>query len=222
VSFNLYFSSFFLVLTVVYFISYIGLLVIVLAFDVASLTMPAAFTTLAVMYLMYLPSALVYAGACSYLFDKTETARQFYPNLATTIGFVLYTAVSLVDILVEKGSTDPGLITHCVFAVTMPWYIPFGTLYYINKVYLECSLRMTCEDVTLSDYCTVEIMLMFFMNIFNAFFYYFVLRAVDALKTGGSLRDAFFLSVSRHVFSHVQVAFRTQPPFFCFYYIVLS
>lgn len=197
VSFNLYFASFFCNLTVLYFIMYAGLLITVVAFDVASLTLAPAFGTMALLYLLYMPSALIYSGAMSYLFDKSETARQFYPNMATTIGFITYTCVSLIDLLVVDSNA--GTILHIVFTVTLPYYIPFGILYYINKVYLTCTLQNTCDSLVFADYMNLEISIMLLMCIVNTPIYFMVLRVVDARKSGGDLREALFLKVSSKI-----------------------
>lgn len=198
VSFNLYFSSFFISLGLFYFVMYVGLLVTIQAFSVASLTIAPAFGTLALLYFIYLPSALIYAGALSYIFDKAETARQFYVNLSTTIGFITYTAVSIVDILVPDSPVST--ILHVVFTITMPFYLPFGILYYINKVYLDCSLRNVCDTLTSADYMTMEIVLMFVMCILNIFIYYLILRIADTYKTGGSIREALFMKVNIYIY----------------------
>ncbi|RXG62489.1 hypothetical protein Avbf_10518, partial [Armadillidium vulgare] len=70
VGFNMYFGSFFLVIGFLYFVSYIGLLIIIQAFQVPSLTVGAAYACLALLYLIYMPSALIFSCCVSYTFDK--------------------------------------------------------------------------------------------------------------------------------------------------------
>ncbi|KAG0710606.1 ABC transporter A family member 4 [Chionoecetes opilio] len=102
VGFHLYFSSYLIMMIAVYMVSYLGLLIIIAAFGVKSLVIPAVFATLALLYLLYIPAAILFSAVMSYLFDKSETARQFYPNMVTTLGVVTYTAVALVDMLSQR------------------------------------------------------------------------------------------------------------------------
>ncbi|KAG0725814.1 ATP-binding cassette sub-family A member 5 [Chionoecetes opilio] len=102
VGFHLYFCSYLIMMIAIYMVSYLGLLIIIAAFGVKSLVIPAAFVTLALLYLLYIPAAILFSAVMSYLFDKSETARQFYPNMVTTLGFVTYTAVALVDTMSQR------------------------------------------------------------------------------------------------------------------------
>ena len=95
--------------------------------------------------------------------------------------------------------SDASYICHCVFTVLFPFYIPYAAIYYINKVYITCSFTNTCDDISMADYRTPEIQIMYAMSVINCFVYYMALRVVDALKTGGSLRGAFFLKVTTTV-----------------------
>ena len=192
VSFNLYFSSFFIVIFTVCFVAYLSLLILIQAFQVDSLVLPPAFANVALLYLLYIITILPFGGTITYLFDKSETARSFLPNLISTLGLLAYSLVAVLDLVLP--SSNAGFICHCVVAVVLPIYLPYGAVYYINKVYLNCSLFSTCDDVTFGDYMTTEIIIMYVMCVVNAVVYYVLLRVADALKTGGSLRDALFLS----------------------------
>ncbi|KAB7495793.1 ATP-binding cassette sub-family A member 6, partial [Armadillidium nasatum] len=190
VGFNMYFGSFFLVIGFLYFISYIGLLIIIQAFQVPSLTVGAAYACLALLYLIYMPSALIFSCCVSYTFDKQDTARQFYPSMVTTFGFVLYTIVSLVDIL---GDSDVAFALHVVFTIFVSYYIPFGALYYVNKVYVNHSLANDTDNLTMSDYMTKEIIVMFVVCIVDIFLYYILLRIIYSVKLGGGIKDALWI-----------------------------
>ena len=182
-----------------YLLSYIALLIIIAAFNIESLTIPPAFFTVAILYFLSMPSSLLSSATISYMFDKQETARQFYPGFAMAFGICAYNIVSLVDML-GSGKTDPwnaGTILHFVFSFILPMYIPFGLLYYINKIYILCSqLGKNCGDLSLDDYMTKEIAFMYFVCLFNCVFYYLALRIADAVKLGGSFKDAIWLNVS--------------------------
>ncbi|XP_069935833.1 cholesterol transporter ABCA5 isoform X2 [Cherax quadricarinatus] len=191
VGFNLYFSSFFIVMGVMYMVSYIGLLIIIAAFQVPSLIIPQAYGAIAILYLLYMPCALTTSAVYCYIFDKSETARQFYPPMSITIGFLSYTAVSLVYLL--ASDTQVGFILHIVLAILFPQYIPFGLLFFINRVYVLCSLRNSCGQLTASDYMTPEINSLFVIVLVDIFVYYILLRLADTLKLGGSWREALWM-----------------------------
>lgn len=169
VGFLIYFSSYLIMMVTLYSVSYFGLLIIIAAFGVKSLIIAPAFAILAVLYLLYMPAAILFSAVMSYLFDKAETARQFYPNLVTTLGFVTYTAVSLVDMLVQSSGTNPAQILHIVLTIICPPYIPFGLMYYINKVCIICSISNTCGGLTVNDYMTTEIIVLFVVTIISIF-----------------------------------------------------
>ncbi|KAK7074087.1 ABC-2 transporter protein [Halocaridina rubra] len=195
VGFHLYFSSSFLVMGAMYIICYISLLIIIAAFNLASLMIPPAFAAIAILYLLYMPVALLYSGVFGYIFDKAETARQFYPSIATTIGMLCYNAVSIVDMTV--GVNDNGVSVakyiHYVVTILFPHYIPFGLLYYINKIYILCSIKGDCSSLTAGDYMTGEIIVMFVMLLIDIPLYYILLRLADTLKLGGSWREALWI-----------------------------
>lgn len=198
VGFHLYFLSVLCVMIVMYAINYIGLLIIVAAFNLSSLTVPAAFAAIAVLYLLYMPCALLYSAVFCYIFDKSETARQFYPSMATTIGFIGYTAVSVVDMKLGGFSENenPAFYTHVALTILIPHYIPFGILYYINRVYLLCSANPTCSVPKASAYLSPEIIIMFIMVLVDIPVYYFLLRLADAVKLGGNWKEAFWMKGS--------------------------
>ncbi|KAK7082389.1 ATP-binding cassette sub- A member 5 [Halocaridina rubra] len=99
VGFHIYFSSFLLVMCIMYLISYFALLIIIMAFGIPSLIIPPAFAAIAILYFMYLPLALLSSTVLCYVFDKSETARQFFPSIVTAVGFIGYTVVAMVDML---------------------------------------------------------------------------------------------------------------------------
>ncbi|XP_068227005.1 cholesterol transporter ABCA5-like [Palaemon carinicauda] len=195
VGFHMYFLSVLCVMMVMYIINYIGLLIIIAAFNLSSLTVPAAFAVIALLYLMYMPCALLYSSVFCYIFDKSETARQFYPSMATTIGFIGYTAVAVVDMKIDSFSSDenPAFYTHIALTILIPHYIPFGILYYVNRVYIICSADPTCSIPEASDYLNTEIIIMFIMILVDIPLYYILLRLADALKLGGNWKEAFWI-----------------------------
>ncbi|CAL4074301.1 unnamed protein product, partial [Meganyctiphanes norvegica] len=195
VGFNTYFFSYFLVLLGLYSITYIGLLISIAAFSVPSLIIQPAFACVATLYFLYMPGALLFNASFSYMFDKAETARQFYPSIASMMGMLLYTAVSLINMLmIDTNGPEISRIMHICFSFTVPFYIPFGLLYYVNNIYFICSLRDSCNDLVMADYMTTEIVVVFVATCLNIPLYYILLRIADTLKLGGSIRDALWLN----------------------------
>lgn len=196
VGFHTYFSSYLVMMLALYSVTYFGLLIIIAAFGVKSLIIRPAFAAIALLYFLYMPSAILFSAVMSYLFDKSETARQFYPNLVTTFGFITYTAVALVDMLVGSHGTNPAQILHIILDIVFPPYIPFGLMYYINKVYITCSITGTCDNLTAEDYMTTEIVVSFVVTVLGGFVWYLMLRVADTIKLGGSWRSALWMKVS--------------------------
>lgn len=189
VSFNLYFFSFFTMIFSICLIPYVILLIASQALQVSSLVITPAFINIVLLYLMYLISVMPYLGTVSYLFDKTETARTFLPNMVSTFGILTYLLVSILDMSLPDENV--AIIVHCISCIIVPIYIPYGAVYYINKVYITCTLTKTCDDVTMSDYQTTPIIVMYAVCIINTVVYYMTLRVCDAVKNGGSVKDAF-------------------------------
>ena len=199
VGFHIYFSSYLIMMIALYMVSYIGLLIIVAAFGVKSLIIPPAFGALALLYFLYMPAAILFSAVMSYMFDKAETARQFYPNLVTTLGFITYTVVALVDMLVQS---NPAQILHIILTIIFPPYIPFGLMYYINKVYIECSIFNKCDTLSASDYMTTEIIVLFVVTVVSIPIWYLMLRVADSVKLGGSWQSALWMKVRITVIHH--------------------
>ncbi|XP_076036080.1 cholesterol transporter ABCA5-like isoform X2 [Oratosquilla oratoria] len=196
VGFNVYFLSFLVVLGALYMIEYTGLFIVIAAFDVKSLTIPGALASLALLYFLYMPASLLFSSVASYMYDKQETARQSYPSIATSVGMITYSIVAITDATVETNSSVP-FILHCIFSVLIPFYTPFGILYYIMKIYIKCSLIYgTCEALSFDDYMTKEIIVMFVATVLQTPIFYILLRIVDSIKFGGSALDA--LGIKAH------------------------
>lgn len=193
VGFHIYFSSYLIMMMGLYMVTYIGLLIIVAAFGVKSLIIPPAFAALALLYFLYIPDAILFSSVMSYMFDKSETARQFYPNTVTTLGFITYTAVALVDMLVESSGVNAAQILHIILTITFPPYIPFGLMYYINKVYFLCTARNKCDDLSANDYMTTEIIVLFVVTVVSIPIWYLMLRVADSVKLGGSWQSALWM-----------------------------
>eukprot|EP00095_Tigriopus_kingsejongensis_P007732 maker-scaffold200_size264178-snap-gene-0.9 protein:Tk07732 transcript:maker-scaffold200_size264178-snap-gene-0.9-mRNA-1 annotation:"atp-binding cassette sub-family a member 5" len=190
-TFGLYYGSFYLVLGGMMLIILAALLLLVWAFDIAPLTLPPAFLTLGLIYLIYTPASLLFSSTISYMFDKVENGQFLFP-IASYVGFIPYIAVSLLDMF-QVADGLVGKICHVVFAFLSPIYIPFGAVYYINRqfVFNLCGITSDCSQLTFADYMgEYEIYSLFIACVFHIVLWFFLLKVVDVLKDGGSFKDA--------------------------------
>ncbi|XP_059079473.1 cholesterol transporter ABCA5-like isoform X1 [Tigriopus californicus] len=191
-TFGLYYGSFYLVLGGMMLIVLAVLLGLVWAFQIAPLTLMPAFLTLALLYLIYTPAALLFCSAISYLFDKVENGQFLFP-IASYVGFIPYIAVSLLDMF-QVADGLVGKICHVVFAFLSPIYIPFGAVYYINRqfVFNLCGITTDCSEITFGNYMgQYEIYTLFIACGFHLIVWFIVLKVADVVKDGGSVREGF-------------------------------
>lgn len=112
-----------------------------------------------------------------------------------------------VDMLVDSDS-NPALIIHIIFTIICPFYIPFGLLYYTNKIYIACTISATCGDT--GEYMTPEIIILFVVLLLDIPVYYLLLRVVDTVKLGGKWQEALWMSVSNITDTVIMMAGDTQ------------
>lgn len=75
-------------------------------------------------------------------------------------------------------------------------YIPYAISYFLQRVYLMCSVSGTCGNLTIYDYMTNEMVVIFVGNLIHIPLWFFTLIVLDVKKSGGRGRDAFkFLKV---------------------------
>lgn len=72
-TFGLYFGSFFIVLGSMMVTTCIMILLLIFAFQLQALITPVAIALLAILYIMYVPAAILFATCCSYIFDTMES-----------------------------------------------------------------------------------------------------------------------------------------------------
>lgn len=80
---------------------------------------------------------------------------------------------------------------HVIFCISNSMYIPYATVYYVDRVYLMCSLNAACHHLTMSDYLTTEIVVMAIAMLVHCPMWYFVLILLDIKKSGGKISDFF-------------------------------
>ncbi|XP_065570568.1 ABC-type organic anion transporter ABCA8-like [Artemia franciscana] len=197
-SFGIYFGSYFIVLGVMILFTYGCLLGLIQIFNIVSLTSPAAFATTALIYLLYCPTTLLFGACASYFFDKVETAQAVFPNVGIFLGFIPYIVISLLDMLQVGGDNSIALILHYVFTFIDTLYIPFGSIYFVQKVYIGCTVGtlygsgVDCNNLSFTDYISKpEIYVCILACLIMIPVLIVVLMILDVKKSGGLAGDAF-------------------------------
>lgn len=96
--------------------------------------------------------------------------------------------------MLVTSDSNPAFIIHVIFTIICPFYIPFGLLYYTNKIYITCTITDTCGES--GAYMTPEIIILFVVLLLDIPVYYLLLRVVDTVKLGGKWQEALWMSVS--------------------------
>ncbi|XP_045030700.1 ABC-type organic anion transporter ABCA8 [Daphnia magna] len=198
-TFGQYYGSFFIVLGSMMVTTCILILLLIFAFHLQALITPVAISLLAILYILFCPAGILFATCCSYLFKTLESAQSIFPNVSTIIGFIPFLAVILCDMFQTGGSTELASALHIGFCFIDVLYIPYGILYYVNRIYFLCLLTPNvgenpvdfCNNLSWSDYMTPEIVSIFAALIIHITVYYFLLIIIDIKHAGGSARDAF-------------------------------
>ncbi|XP_011632974.1 uncharacterized protein LOC105424434 [Pogonomyrmex barbatus] len=70
-------------------------------------------------------------------------------------------------------------------------YVPYAAVYYVDRVHLMCSINAACHYLAMSDYLTMEIILLAFGALVQCPIWFFVLLLLDINKSGGNVSDIF-------------------------------
>ncbi|KAI2474243.1 ATP binding cassette (ABC) protein subfamily A member [Diabrotica virgifera virgifera] len=183
-SFSLYFISYFIVLAVIMAFICSVLLLLVLLFKTPSLSSWPALTTIGILILFYCPSSILFSTCVSYIFDKTDSAQSIMSNVATFLGWIPFLLVMILG-------GNVALILHIVCSLLNTMYLPYAIIYFVQRVDLACKSNFGCTELTLKNYMTIEIVVMFVGLILHIPFWFFILLIVDIKKNGGKARDIF-------------------------------
>jgi len=201
-TFGIYFGSFFSVLGSLMVISCLLIVLMIFAFQLQSLTAPAAIAILTALYLLYCPASILFATCVSYIFKTMESAQSIFPNVASLVGMVPYIVVMLCDIFQVGGSTTLAKDLHITFCFVDVLYIPYAILYFINRTFFQCLIRPGddvtsaeelfgyCGNLPFSAYMTVEIWIIPLALLVHIFFYFTLLVVIDVKHSGGLAADA--------------------------------
>lgn len=80
---------------------------------------------------------------------------------------------------------------HYVFSILNPMYIPYAAVYFVDRVYISCSLLNACSEITIGDYMTEPVIVLIVASILHIPFWMLCLRVIDVKKSGGGKSDIF-------------------------------
>lgn len=126
----------------------LALLVIIILFDIPSLRGWPALATLGVLVLVYCPSSILFSTCLSYFFDKTDSAQSILPNIATFVGVIPFILVIVLDMLRIGGKA--AFVLHIFLSLFNTMYIPYAIVYYVQRVYLMCTVNSICSSSALT------------------------------------------------------------------------
>ncbi|CAD6242712.1 GSCOCT00009542001.2-RA-CDS [Cotesia congregata] len=188
-SFFMYFLSYFIVLIALMIVICLCILGIIFIFNVPSLQEIPALVTLGSLIFLYCPSSILFSTCLSYIFDKMDSAQSFLPNIVTFFGLIPFILVMVLDMLDVGGTAAFAL--HVVFSLLNATYLPYASVYYLDRVHLMCSINAACHHLTMFDYLTTEIIVMAVGALLHIPVWFFVLMVLDIKKTGGKMSDVF-------------------------------
>ncbi|KAL7012162.1 hypothetical protein ACKWTF_014662 [Chironomus riparius] len=184
---TLYFTSFFVVIFGLTIIICIFLLIMVFAMDIPSFQHPSALVTIGLFIIIYSPSAILCSTCSSYFFDKTDSALTFLPNILTFAGCVPFILVAFLDMMgIDAKAT---ILLHYFLSILNPMYIPYALIYFVDRIYIACSISNACSNLTIANYMTEEIIVILASSLLHIPIWSVCLMIADIKKNGGKIRD---------------------------------
>ncbi|EAA07114.4 AGAP010416-PA, partial [Anopheles gambiae str. PEST] len=186
---------------------------------------PPALITLGMLVFLYSPAGILCSTCFSYFFDRTDSAQSILPNILTFVGLIPYWLCSwicwvlvssicrnkcktvtisdflLFNMLFHYSEVKAAIALHYVFSLINPMYIPYATVYFVDRVYIACRLSSACAELSMAHYMTEEVIVMACGCLLHIPIWAFCLRVSDVMKSGGRMRDLFHRSA---------VSFRTD------------
>ncbi|XP_050090675.1 cholesterol transporter ABCA5-like isoform X2 [Anopheles aquasalis] len=191
---SLYLSAYFIVLSGLMLVICAALLGLVFLFDIPSFRQPPALITLGMLVFLYSPAGILCSTCFSYFFDRTDSAQSILPNILTFVGLIPFILVVFLDMLGIE--VKAAIALHYVFSLINPMYIPYATVYFVDRVYIACRLSSACAELSMAHYMTEEVIVMACGCLLHIPIWAFCLRVSDVMKSGGRMRDLFHRSAS--------------------------
>lgn len=96
---TLYFAAYFIVMAGLMILICAALLIMIFIMDIPSFKQPSALATLAILVVLYSPSAILCSTVFSYFFNRTDSALSFLPNILTFVGLIPFMLVAFLDMM---------------------------------------------------------------------------------------------------------------------------
>ncbi|RZF33664.1 hypothetical protein LSTR_LSTR007042 [Laodelphax striatellus] len=172
-----YFSTYFSVFASIMFAIFAMILGAMFFYDLPSLNGFSSMYIMVTLFILYTPASLLFVTCVTYLFEKADSAHSFMFNSFFMAGTLQSSLVWILDSL-PIGARLFNQI-HTLFSFISTTYIPFAMVYSVNKVYLNCHADMSCSKLTLCNFLTYEIFIMFVGLTAQIIFWSYVLMKLD-------------------------------------------
>lgn len=96
---KIYFIAYFIVMAGLMILICAAILTMIFIMDIPSFKQPAALVTLAILVVLYSPSAILCSTVFSYFFNRTDSALSFLPNILTFVGLIPFVLVAFLDMM---------------------------------------------------------------------------------------------------------------------------
>lgn len=186
-SLSLYFLAFFIVIFALMVLICGCLLIMVFAMDIPSFQHPSALATITIFIILYSPSAILCSTCASYFFDRTDSALTFLPNILTFAGFVPFILVAFLDMMAIDAKAT--ITIHYVLSILNPMYIPYALIYFVDRIYIACTISSACANLSIINYMTEEIVVILVSSVLHIPLWWIGLQVADIKKSGGRVRD---------------------------------
>ncbi|KAK7595383.1 hypothetical protein V9T40_013208 [Parthenolecanium corni] len=155
--FWMYYCSFFMVLAFTLTIIVGSHLFLIVVYDLTPFKQPAALSVLTLLFMLYIPCAILFATCLSYFFHSAETTQSVLLNSTSIVGLLPFGIVLLVDLMQIRSIYM--FVLHSIFSIFDSFYLPFAIVYFVGRVYLSCLSNEACSYVSVRDYLTPEILI---------------------------------------------------------------
>lgn len=116
---KLYFIAYFIVMAGLMILICAAILAMIFIMDIPSFKQPAALVTLAILVVLYSPSAILCSTVFSYFFNRTDSALSFLPNILTFVGLIPFILVAFLDMM-GLGKISYHLVSFLLITFCFP------------------------------------------------------------------------------------------------------
>jgi ATP-binding cassette subfamily A (ABC1) protein 5 len=81
------------------------------------------------------------------------------------------------------------ILLHYVLSILNPMYIPYALIYFVDRIYIACSISNACSNLTIANYMTEEIIVILASSFLHIPIWSVCLMIADIKKNGGKVRN---------------------------------